>query len=100
MNLPPIEATRNIVADQEIDLIIMAATSKTTKIEAIVSRGGRPDMAMPVLKEVKAPTLFIVGGNDKPVLELNKKAYEFLPGIKKIEIVEGATHLFEEPGKL
>ncbi len=77
-----------------------AAAQLGNEIKAIVSRGGRPDLAMPVLNKIKTPTLLIVGGNDDVVIELNKKAYAELGGIKKIEIVEGATHLFSEPGKL
>ncbi|WP_299111307.1 dienelactone hydrolase family protein [uncultured Winogradskyella sp.] len=71
-----------------------------TRIKAIVSRGGRPDMAIPILDKIKSPTLLIVGGNDGVVIDLNRKAYAKLVGIKKIEIIEGATHLFSEPGKL
>lgn len=79
---------------------LYAAAELGNKIKAIVSRGGRPDLAMPVLNKIKAPTLLIVGGNDDVVIELNKKAYAQLSDIKKIEIVEDATHLFSEPGKL
>ncbi|REE07682.1 dienelactone hydrolase [Winogradskyella pacifica] len=71
-----------------------------TRIKAIVSRGGRPDMAITILDKIKSPTLLIVGGNDGVVIDLNKKAYSKLLGIKKIEIIEGATHLFSEAGKL
>lgn len=71
-----------------------------TNIKAIVSRGGRPDLAAPILDKIKSPTLLIVGGNDGVVIDLNKKAYAKLSGIKKMEIIEGATHLFSEPGKL
>lgn len=77
-----------------------AASQLGKDVKAIVSRGGRPDLAMSVLNKVNAPTLLIVGGNDDVVIELNKKAYAELAGIKKMEIVEGATHLFSEPGKL
>ncbi|MDG1729476.1 MAG: dienelactone hydrolase family protein [Algibacter sp.] len=77
-----------------------ASTLLNSKIKAIVSRGGRPDMAESKLNKVDIPTLLIVGGNDGIVIELNKKAYNKLDGIKKLEIVEGATHLFSEPGKL
>lgn len=70
------------------------------KIAAVVSRGGRPDMAGPVLGRVKAPTLLIVGGNDDVVIELNRQAYALLRGKKELVIVPGATHLFEEPGTL
>lgn len=69
-------------------------------IKAVVSRGGRPDMAFEALHLVSAPTLLIVGGLDEQVIELNRKAYKKLPGIKKLEIVPKASHLFEEPGKL
>ena len=79
---------------------LMATPFLGTKIKAIVSRGGRPDLAAPVLEKIQSPTLLIVGGNDGIVIDLNKKAYAKLSGIKKIEIVEGATHLFSEPGKL
>lgn len=69
-------------------------------IKAVVSRGGRPDLAMAILAKVIAPTLFIVGGNDFGVIELNQKAYEQLICPKRFEIVPNATHLFEEPGCL
>lgn len=71
-----------------------------TSIKAIVSRGGRPDLAAPILDKIKSPTLLIVGGNDGVVIDLNRKAYVKLLGIKEMEIIEGATHLFSEPGKL
>lgn len=77
-----------------------AAAQLGKDVKAIVSRGGRPDLAMPVLNKIKAATLLIIGGNDGVIIELNRKAYAELVGIKKIEIVEGATHLFSEPGKL
>ena len=79
---------------------LYAAAHLNNKIKAIVSRGGRPDLAMPILDRIKAPTLFIVGGNDDVVILLNKKAFANLDGIKKLEIIEGATHLFEESGTL
>ncbi|MFI0431114.1 dienelactone hydrolase family protein [Mariniflexile sp. HMF6888] len=79
---------------------LYAAAQLEDKIRAIVSRGGRPDLAMSALHKIKAPTLLIVGGDDDVVIQLNKKAYAELGGIKKIEIIEGATHLFGEPGKL
>ena len=69
-------------------------------ISAVVSRGGRPDLAMDILKNVEAPTLLIVGSLDYDVLQLNKEAYMQLECEKKVEVVEGATHLFEEPGKM
>lgn len=77
-----------------------AAAQQGPEIKAIVSRGGRPDLAWAVLDKINKPTLLIVGGNDPVVMGLNRKAYSKLPGIKKIEIVAGATHLFSEPGKL
>ena len=79
---------------------LMAASVKGNKIDAIVSRGGRPDLAISCLPHVTAPTLFIVGENDKVVIDLNKQAYEVLESEKQMEIVKGATHLFEEPGTL
>jgi putative phosphoribosyl transferase len=69
-------------------------------IKAVVSRGGRPDLADEVLPQVKAPTLLIVGGNDEPVIGMNQQAYDRLQCEKQMEIVPGATHLFEEPGTL
>lgn len=70
------------------------------KIKAVVSRGGRPDLAISVLHKVTAPTLFIVGGNDFGVIELNQEAFQRLDSLKKFEIIPNATHLFEEPGCL
>ena len=69
-------------------------------VRAVVSRGGRPDLAGSVLAAVEAPTLLIVGGADTQVLELNRTALAELGGTKKLEVVDGATHLFEEPGAL
>ena len=77
-----------------------AAARPETDVAAVVSRGGRVDMAEDVLDRVTAATLFIVGGNDHPVLEWNEEAYELLTGEKSLEVVEGASHLFEEPGAL
>jgi len=79
---------------------LQAAARRGSAIKAIVSRGGRPDLAMEYLPKVAAPTLLIVGGEDYPVIPLNEEAYELLPGVKKLEIVPGAGHLFEEPGAL
>lgn len=70
------------------------------RVAAVVSRGGRPDFAMRNLKKVVSPTLLIVGGNDVVVVELNEEAFAELVCEKKLEIVPGATHLFEEPGTL
>lgn len=69
-------------------------------IKAVVSRGGRPDMALQELKKVTAPTLLIVGGWDDVVIELNEMAYQKLQCERKLQIIPKATHLFEEPGKL
>jgi putative phosphoribosyl transferase len=69
-------------------------------IASVVSRGGRPDLAMPILDRVTAPTLLIVGGNDFAVIEMNQKAYDHLSCTKELTIIPGATHLFEEPGCL
>lgn len=69
-------------------------------IQAVVSRGGRPDLALNLLDRVTAPTLFIVGGDDFGVIELNQEAYRQLTCFKKFEIIPNATHLFEEPGCL
>jgi putative phosphoribosyl transferase len=69
-------------------------------IRAVVSRGGRPDLAAADLLHVHAPTLLIVGGDDTPVIEMNRFAYDRLAGPKEMAIVPGATHLFDEPGTL
>jgi putative phosphoribosyl transferase len=69
-------------------------------VKAVVSRGGRPDMAITELPMVTAPTLLIVGGLDVPVIGMNKMAFDELESVKEMKIVPGATHLFEEPGKL
>jgi putative phosphoribosyl transferase len=79
---------------------LQAAARDPKKIQAIVSRGGRPDLAEAYLPSVTAPTLLIVGGWDEPVIDMNQSAYELLTGEKKLIIVPGATHLFEEPGAL
>lgn len=78
----------------------LKAAAKLPWVAAVVSRGGRPDLAGADLEAVKAPVLLIVGGSDKTVLELNQEALRQLPGIKKLEVVEGASHLFEEAGKM
>lgn len=69
-------------------------------IKAVVSRGGRPDLVLNALYQVTAPTLLIVGGNDILVIEMNKRAYDELHCEKEMKVITGATHLFEEPGKL
>jgi putative phosphoribosyl transferase len=79
---------------------LVAAARLPEKIGAIVSRGGRPDLAGPALRQINAPTLLIVGGDDLPVIELNRRAQRELHAPNKLEIVPGATHLFEEPGAL
>jgi len=79
---------------------LQVAAELGEQVKAVVSRGGRPDLAMAVLDRVMAPTLLIVGGNDLEVIELNQKAYEKLHCLKKFTIVPNATHLFEEPGCL
>jgi dienelactone hydrolase len=80
--------------------VLQAAATFGESIGAVVSRGGRPDLAMAALGNVEAPTLLIVGGFDHEVLELNRRAYQKLKAEKHLEIVRGATHLFEEPGAL
>ena len=78
----------------------LIGASKVEGIFAIVSRGGRPDLAMDYLDKVSSPTLLIVGGEDKEVIGMNEKALEKLKSEKKLEIIRGATHLFEEEGAL
>jgi len=78
----------------------LVAASERPVVRAIVSRGGRPDLAGSALLHVKAPTLLIVGGDDLPVIEMNKEAMKQLSSEKKLAIVPGASHLFEEPGTL
>jgi putative phosphoribosyl transferase len=80
---------------------LKAAAALGPMIRAVVSRGGRPDLAgSHDLALVKAPTLLLVGGRDEEVIELNRQAYARLPGTKELSIIAGATHLFEEPGTL
>jgi putative phosphoribosyl transferase len=79
---------------------LVAAAERPQIVRAIVSRGGRPDLAGPALARVEAPTLLIVGGGDTPVIELNRAALAQLRCEKRLVIVPGATHLFEEPGAL
>jgi dienelactone hydrolase len=74
--------------------------STGTEVAAVVSRGGRPDLAGDALMAVRAPTLLIVGGNDPLVLGMNQEAMEKMPGPKELRVVPGASHLFEEPGAL
>jgi dienelactone hydrolase len=79
---------------------LQAAATFGSSIGAVVSRGGRPDLAMAALDRVESPTLLIVGGLDDVVIELNRKAFRKLKAKKHLAIVPGATHLFEEPGTL
>lgn len=79
---------------------LKAAAARGEAIRAVVSRGGRPDLAGEALEHVLSPTLLIVGGRDDVVIELNEAAFAKLPATKELEIVPGATHLFEEPGTL
>jgi putative phosphoribosyl transferase len=78
----------------------LVAAARDVRIRAVVSRGGRPDLAGDLLRQVRAPTLLIVGGADTAVLELNAQALELLGGVKELIVVPRATHLFEEPGTL
>jgi putative phosphoribosyl transferase len=79
---------------------LVAAVDRRHRVAAVVSRGGRPDLAGPALSDVRAPTLLIVGSLDTQVVELNQRAMAELGGPKVLAIVQGATHLFEEPGTL
>lgn len=79
---------------------LAAAALPGSQVGAIVSRGGRPDLAMRALGAVTAPTLLIVGGDDDVVVDLNREAYDALRCEKRLAVVEGASHLFEEPGTL
>jgi putative phosphoribosyl transferase len=79
---------------------LVAAAERPEEVGAVVSRGGRPDLAGKALARVRAPTLLIVGGNDAPVIEMNREAIGQMNVEKELEIVPGATHLFEEPGAL
>jgi dienelactone hydrolase len=79
---------------------LLAAARKPELVRAVVSRGGRPDLAGEALSRVAAPTLLVVGGEDREVLELNRAALRELRCEKELRVVPGATHLFEEPGAL
>ncbi len=79
---------------------LLAAAASPGSVGAIVSRGGRPDLADDALPRVTAPTLLIVGGDDEVVLELNREAFERLECSRQLDVVPGATHLFSEPGAL
>jgi pimeloyl-ACP methyl ester carboxylesterase len=79
---------------------LIAAAERPAQVRAVISRGGRPDLAGDVLPLVVAPTLLIVGGNDAPVIDMNRTAMHRMHAPVQLEIVPGATHLFEEPGTL
>jgi len=79
---------------------LVAAAEEGSRVRAVVSRGGRPDLAGEFLPSVTAPTLLIVGGADRVVLDLNRAALTRLGGVRRLEVVPGATHLFEEKGAL
>ena len=79
---------------------LITAVERAEVVTAVVSRGGRPDLAGALLALVRAPTLLLVGGNDVPVIELNRRAMGQMRTEVRLEIVPGATHLFEEPGTL
>jgi pimeloyl-ACP methyl ester carboxylesterase len=79
---------------------LAAAARRPDAVGAVVSRGGRPDLAAGALSSVRAPTLLIVGGRDRQVIELNRRAMERLAAPVRLELVPGATHLFEEAGAL
>jgi dienelactone hydrolase len=79
---------------------LATAADRAAQIAAVVSRGGRPDLAAGALAQVRAPTLLIVGELDRQVLELNQTAMRQMPGLATLEVIPGATHLFEEPGAL
>lgn len=79
---------------------LVAAALRPGSVRAVVSRGGRPDLAQRFLWRVEAPTLLIVGSGDPQVLACNRAAYRMLHGIRRIEVVPGASHFFEEPGAM
>jgi putative phosphoribosyl transferase len=79
---------------------LRAAANPGLQIGAVVSRGGRPDLAFEALPRIQAPVLLIVGGNDPVVIDLNRRAYDMIAAEKRLEIIPGATHLFEERGAL
>jgi putative phosphoribosyl transferase len=79
---------------------LIGAAARPALARAVVSRGGRPDLAASALPEVQAPTLLIVGGNDEPVIQMNRDAMRQMTAHVELEIVPGATHLFEEPGTM
>jgi dienelactone hydrolase len=78
----------------------LVAASRSGSVRAVVSRGGRPDLARDALLQVHVPVLLIVGSSDDGVVQLNQQAFRMLPGVKRLELVPRATHLFQEPGAL
>jgi pimeloyl-ACP methyl ester carboxylesterase len=109
-----VDAVRFVLSDPELSRLpiglfgastgaaaaLVAAAKLPQDVSAVVSRGGRPDLAGGALPHVRAATLLIVGGNDNAVLKLNRRAFDTLTCEKRLDIVPGATHLFEEPGAL
>jgi putative phosphoribosyl transferase len=79
---------------------LVVAAQHADIVQAVVSRGGRPDLAGAALRQVRAPTMLIVGGDDLQVLDLNLEASHSIPGVKEVRVIPGAAHLFEEPGAL
>ena len=79
---------------------LIAAADRTARVKAVVSRGGRPDLAGEALPRVEAPTLLLVGGRDRAVLDLNRSALQRMRSVTRLDVVPDATHLFEEPGAL
>ena len=96
----PRPAHRVLGASTGTAAALWAAADLGGQIRAVVSRGGRPDLAGPRLAQVWAPTLLIVGGRDRPVLDLNRQARARLRCPNALEVIPDATHLFEEPGAL
>jgi putative phosphoribosyl transferase len=92
--------TAAFVIGQQSAILFQALNQQLKGVGAIVSRGGRPNLAGAALVHVRTPTLLIVGGNDLQVIELNRQAFAQLPAEKELAIVRGATHLFVEPGTL
>lgn len=79
---------------------LIAAAERPDAVRAVVSRGGRPDLANDALRDVRAPTLLLVGGDDEPVIEMNRDAMRQMTAIVELQVIPGATHLFEESGTL
>jgi putative phosphoribosyl transferase len=80
--------------------VLIAAAARPEFVRAVISRGGRPDLAEDALPRVQAPTLLIVGGRDEPVIEMNREAMDRMEAHAELKIIPAATHLFEEPGAL